>query len=653
MGEPGLACLDILGNFDGLGDGEMGGVRIFAEAVDDESGNFADQISDFLGNSGAIGQIDEAGLVLEVDTESGGGDATVRYGQGSEGEGTERERACDGVGFWADVSRAADFKVEGVVEGFFEAGKSEGIGVDGDPISIFHGVGAKVIEACDVVGMAMGVEDSIKVWDGGAERFREWLEGKGIEADGEGTLIIQRQVGSTGAGRQFLNGSAVTLAVLKELGDRLVDLHGPHDHQTLLSPAAQRGALDGFGGLEKLVGEVRQAWRAKRESEEAQEAFRKNLMGTDGATREILDHQVKELEEANLVVGEDEQLERDHSAAGHGRRIMELAGELSGILESGDENVLEKLGKVQKGLMEWERLDGAAGELREKNEMVVETLRELVREGERRAEEVGLDGERLAALEARLNCVLSLRKKYGGSVEAALGKLADLKKRQWELANAEGTERELAVAVKKAVEAHRVLAGKLSKERGKAAPLFAREVTGQLRGLGFQQSRLEVAVQKSEALGAEGGETVEMMFAPNPGEPPRPLRAIASSGELARVMLGIKTVLAERDEVPILIFDEVDANVGGETAKAVAMRLAGLGKTHQVLCLTHLPAVAGAADAHFCVTKTVEKGRTFARLERVEGESREKELSRMLGGEGKAARAMARELMERGTATKV
>jgi DNA repair protein RecN (Recombination protein N) len=478
------------------------------------------------------------------------------------------------------------------------------------------------------------------------------LEGKGIEADGEGTLIIQRQVGSTGAGRQFLNGSAVTLAVLKELGDRLVDLHGPHDHQTLLSPAAQRGALDGFGGLEKLVGEVRQAWRAKRESEEAQEEFRKNLMGTDGATREILDHQVKELEEANLVVGEDEQLERDHAAAGHGRRIMELAGELSGILESGDENVLEKLGKVQKGLMEWERLDGAAGELREKNEMVVETLRELVREGEKRAEEVGLDGERLAALEARLNCVLSLRKKYGGSVEAALGKLADLKKRQWELANAEGTERELAVAVKKAVEAHRVLAGKLSKERGKAAPLFAREVTGQLRGLGFQQSRLEVAVQKSEALGAEGGETVEMMFAPNPGEPPRPLRAIASSGELARVMLGIKTVLAERDEVPILIFDEVDANVGGETAKAVAMRLAGLGKTHQVLCLTHLPAVAGAADAHFCVTKTVEKGRTFARLERVEGESREKELSRMLGGEGKAARAMARELMERGKATK-
>ena len=488
---------------------------------------------------------------------------------------------------------------------------------------------------------------------GGAERFRDWLEAKGIEADGEGTLIIQRQVGSTGAGRQFLNGSAVTLAVLKELGDRLVDLHGPHDHQTLLSPAAQRGALDGFGGLEKLVGEVRQAWRAKRESEEAQESFRKNLVGADGATREILDHQVKELEEANLVVGEDEQLERDHAAAGHGRRIMELAGELSGILESGDENVLEKLGKVQKSLMEWERFDGAAGELREKNEMVVETLRELVREGERRAEEVGLDGERLAALEARLNCVLSLRKKYGGSVEAALEKLAHLKKRQWELANAEGTERELAMAVKKAIEAHRVLAGKLSKERSKAAPIFAREVTGQLRGLGFQQSRLEVAVQKSEALGAEGGETVEMMFAPNPGEPPRPLRAIASSGELARVMLGIKTVLAERDEVPILIFDEVDANVGGETAKAVAMRLAGLGKTHQVLCLTHLPAVAGAADAHFCVTKTVEKGRTFARLERVEGESREKELSRMLGGEGKAARAMARELMERGKATKV
>jgi DNA repair protein RecN (Recombination protein N) len=488
---------------------------------------------------------------------------------------------------------------------------------------------------------------------GGAERFRGWLEEKGIEADGDGTLIIKRQVGTTGAGRQFLNGSAVTLSVLKELGDRLVDLHGPHDHQTLLSPAAQRGALDGFAGLEKLVGEVRQAWHSKRDAEEAEEVFRKNLAGADGATREYIDHQVQELDEAKLVVGEDEQLERDHAAAGHGRRILELAGEVSRLLEGEDGNVLEKLGKVQKGLAEWERLDGAAGELREKNEMVVLALRELVREGERRAEEVGLDGERLAALEARLNCVLSLRKKHGGSVEAALAKLSELKKRQWELANAEGTEKELAAATKKAIEAHRLLAGKLSKERSKAAPVFAREVTSQLRGLGFQQSRLEVQVQKLESLGAEGGETIEMMFAPNPGEPPRPLRAIASSGELARVMLGIKTVLAERDEVPILIFDEVDANVGGETAKAVAMRLAGLGKTHQVLCLTHLPAVAGVADAHFCVTKTVEKGRTFARLERVEGESREKELSRMLGGEGKAARAMARELMERGRVAKV
>ena len=142
MGEPGLACLDILGNFDGLGDGEMGGVRIFAQAVDDEGGNFADQISDFLWNSGAVGQIDEAGLVLEVDTESGGGDATVGYGQGSESKWAERERACDGVGFWADVSGAADFEVKGVVESFFEAGESEGIGVDRNAVSIFYGVGA-------------------------------------------------------------------------------------------------------------------------------------------------------------------------------------------------------------------------------------------------------------------------------------------------------------------------------------------------------------------------------------------------------------------------------------------------------------------------------------------------------------------------------
>jgi len=487
---------------------------------------------------------------------------------------------------------------------------------------------------------------------GGAGAFRPWLEEKGIETDPEGTLVIKRQIGATGSGRQFLNGSAVTLAVLKELGDRLVDLHGPHDHQTLLSPATQRKALDRHAGLEKEVEDVRACWGKKTDAIRRVVEFRQRMAGTDGSTKELIDHQVQELESAQLKPGEDVELERDHAAAGHGRRIIELAAEVSGALENAEENALGILGKVQKAQVDWERLDGAAGELRERNEQAVEVLRELAREAERRAEQVGLDAERMAEMEARLNVVLGLRKKYGGSVEAALTKLEDLKKRQEELANAEGSEKKLHREMEQAEKEHRQACLVLGKARAKAAPLFAREVTEQLRGLGFRQSRLEVLLQELENPGAEGGETIELMFAPNPGEPPRPLRAIASSGELARVMLGIKTVLAERDEVPILIFDEVDANVGGETALAVAARLRGLGQTHQVLCLTHLPAVAAVADAHFCVTKTVEKGRTFARLERVEGEEREKELSRMLGGDGKAARAMARELIAQGKSVK-
>jgi len=486
----------------------------------------------------------------------------------------------------------------------------------------------------------------------GAGEFREWLEERGIEADPEGTLVIKRQIGVSGAGRQFLNGSAVTLAVLKELGDRLVDLHGPHDHQTLLSAATQRAAIDRHAGLEKEVAEVRLAWKMKVEAESQLQQFRQRMAGVDGSSKELIDHQVKELESAQLQPGEDEELERDHAAAGHGRRIIELAAEVSGQVESGEENALGILGKVQKALVEWERLDGAAGELREKNEQAVDLLRELAREAEHRAEQVGLDAERMAEMEARLNLILGLRKKYGGTVEAALHRLQELKRRQTELENAEGTEKELQNKLDQAERQHRQASLQLGKGRAKAAPLFARDVTEQLRGLGFQQSRLEVLLQKVEHPGMEGGETIELMFAPNPGEPPRPLRAIASSGELARVMLGIKSVLAERDEVPILIFDEVDANVGGETALAVAARLRGLGQTHQVLCLTHLPAVAAVANAHFCVTKTVEKGRTFARLGRVEGEEREKELSRMLGGDGKAARAMARELLEKGAGAK-
>ncbi len=479
----------------------------------------------------------------------------------------------------------------------------------------------------------------------GAKDFQGWLDEKGVEPDPEGTLVIKRQISTTGTGRQFLNGSSVTLAVLKELGDRLVDLHGPHDHQALLSPGAQRAALDAFGGLEKDVEAVRSAWRQKKEAEERLANFRQRMAGADGATRELIDHQVKELEQAQLRPGEDEELERDHAAAGHGKRIVELAAEVNSLLESGEDNALGFLGKVQKALAEWERLDGAAGEMRAKNEQVVETLRELAREAEQRAEQVGLDAERLAEMERRLDLVLGLKKKYGGSVEAALKRLEDLKHRQTELADASGTERTMEKDVKDAADKHRQACAKLSEGRKKASPRFTKEVTEQLRGLGFAQSRLEAASQAQDP-GPDGAEGVELLFAPNPGEAPRPLRSIASSGELARVMLALKTVLAERDEVPILIFDEVDANVGGETAVAVAERLRGLGKSHQVLCLTHLPAVAAAADGHFAVAKRVEKGRTFAELARLEGESREKELTRMLGGDGKAARLMAKELLE-------
>ena len=482
---------------------------------------------------------------------------------------------------------------------------------------------------------------------GGADAYRSWLEEKGVEADPEGMLVIKRQISATGTGRQFLNGSAVTLGVLKELGDRLVDLHGPHDHQTLLSPATQRSAMDRFGGLEKEVEAVRSAWRQKREAEENLEQFRRRMAGADGARKELIDHQVRELEQAQLRPGEDEELERDHAAAGHGKRIVELAAEVNGLLESGEENALGFLGKVQKALAEWERLDGAAAEMRSRNEQVVETLRDLAREAEQRAEQVGLDAERLAEMEKRLNVVLGLKKKYGGSVESALTRLGELQKRQQELANAAGTEKALSREVEGAAKRHMQACGKVAEGRKKAAPRFAKEVTEQLRGLGFAQSRLEVEIKPQEP-GPDGSESVELLFAPNPGESPRPLRGIASSGEMARVMLGLKTVLAERDAVPILIFDEVDANVGGETAVAVAARLRGLGKSHQVLCLTHLPAVAAVADNHFAVAKRVDKGRTFAELEKLEGDNREKELTRMLGGEGKAARMLAKEMLQKG-----
>jgi DNA repair protein RecN (Recombination protein N) len=473
------------------------------------------------------------------------------------------------------------------------------------------------------------------------------LEEIGAEPCEGGTLLLKRSLSSAGANRQFINGSPVPLQGLKGIGDRLVDVHGPHDHQSLLATEKQAGLLDAYGKLAPLRAACATAAAALREIEQERAAL--EMSETEREQRlALLRHQVQEIESARLQPEEDTRVENDYRAASHAQNILEQAGIITGLLSDAENAVLTQLAQVERALAAWQRMDESIAEAGTMNRQAIVQLQDLLATVQTRAERVDLDPAQLRQLEDRLNLIQGLKRKYGGTVESALAfgekaaaQLAALEGRSEFLATLGAREKAARDALGKA-------AADLSKARKKIAGPLGEKISQELRALGFNQALFQIELTPAAKPGASGGDQVEFIFAPNPGEAPRPLRAIASSGEMARVMLAVKTTLAEVDEIPILIFDEVDANVGGETAGQVGRKLRGLGRSHQVLCITHLPQVAAQGQSHFAVEKRVKQNRTLTELTRLEGPARQRELARMLGGQTEAALALAKSLLAEG-----
>ncbi len=348
-------------------------------------------------------------------------------------------------------------------------------------------------------------------------------------------------------------------------------------------------------------------------------------------------------------------------------KLLQLSQAALDLLAENENSLLTQAEVMGRTLQELQRVDAGAANLVELHSQAVGALRELQSELSRYADKVDVDPARLAELEERLNLLHSLKRKYGATLaeviafgEEARKKLQSLEGRDAELARLNGELQKLDSEILKAGQS-------LSAKRRKIIPQLARAVGRQLADLGFQQSKFDVAIvsclagdevtslksKESQSLltsvptiKTTGFDEIEFQFAPNPGEPARPLRAIASSGEMARVMLALKTVLAAEDEIPVLIFDEVDANVGGETANAVGEKMKQIAARRQVLCITHLPQVAAPADAHYVVTKQVKNGRTVSEIELLGKKERVAELTRMLGGQGDAARKHAEALLK-------
>jgi DNA repair protein RecN (Recombination protein N) len=434
--------------------------------------------------------------------------------------------------------------------------------------------------------------------------------------------------------------------VLKNLGDDLVDLHGPHDHQSLLSPETQLRLLDSFARVDQQLEEYRhhylqlQALLAEHAALNMAETAREQEV-------DLLRHQVTEIKSANLVAGEEEEeIEKRYKLASSSKRLIELASAVANKLSEADDSVLSQLAETQRLLRELEKIDSSIAQFSSVHAGAVVELSEIARTLSVYAEKLDIDPEQLAALEQRVSLFQTLKRKYGGSIAdvIAFGERAAERMRK-----IEGRDVELE-RLTKDIENMRMqmnCAGEvLSKARRKVAPKLSENIRRNLRDLGFRQSEFEAKLTILEEPRSTGFDSVELLFSPNPGEPLKPLRAIASSGEISRLMLAVKSALAAHDAIPLLVFDEIDTNVGGEIANAVGTKMQALGRDHQVICITHLPQVAATAASHFVVTKDVTRGRTFSNLHQVTGKARQEEIARMLGGKGDSALKLAASLLK-------
>ncbi|MDE2642210.1 MAG: DNA repair protein RecN [Verrucomicrobiota bacterium] len=494
------------------------------------------------------------------------------------------------------------------------------------------------------------VEAIIEVADLG-KAFHSHLDKNGIEPCEENQLFLKRSFSASGGNRQFVNGSPTTLNVLASIGEWLVDIHGPHDHQSLLKAARQLDILDAYGGLEKQRANfaVLVDLRAGLAAQKAE-----LIVDEDAYARELdlLRFQVSEIESAQLKEAEEEELEQAFQRATHSARLAELSAEARQLIDSGEPNATDLSSALGRALQEMAGIDPGAESLLADQTAISGQLADLGAAVADYAERLSLDPAQMKLVEERYNLVQSLKRKYGSTLPKVIAFGDNASKR---LAALEGRDEELALLnadSAKLDEQIQTLGQALSAARKAIAPKLVKEAERQLNDLGFLQSRFDVEIidpselgQAETAVSRTGFDQIEFLFAPNPGEPFKPLKAIASSGEMARVMLALKTVLATQDSIPILVFDEVDSNLGGETAGVVGKKMKQIGGNRQVLCITHLAPVAAAGHRHYFVSKEVVEGRTLTRVTQLDGESRVDELTRMLGGGGAAARQHAEELL--------
>jgi DNA repair protein RecN (Recombination protein N) len=455
-----------------------------------------------------------------------------------------------------------------------------------------------------------------------------------IIGQNESELILRRVLSRSGRHRVYVNGSLCPLRVLEELGGTLVDIHGQHEQQSLLSTAKQLDALDAFGRLYELRRRYEQAYQGWKELCMQLEGLKGEVV--DRATREdILRFQAQEIEQAGLLPDEEERLRGQRQRLVHAHRLRELAHGAHVELQGDEQAVLTRLARIGRALVELGKTDPTMDDCERVARESTIQLKDLAGQLRDYAQQLEADPDRQAVVEDRLDLIQRLKKKYGGSVEAVLEMGRRVQEELQLLDTREERIAELATRLDGEARLLRTLAQQLSKKRTDAAKRMTSLVEAELAALKMEQAIFQITVSSDESAeepGPAGHDRVEFILSSNQGEPPRPLGRVASGGELSRIMLALKTVLAGMDQVPVLVFDEIDSGVGGAVAAAMGTRLRKLGAFHQVFCITHLPQVASQAEHHLLVEKGLESQRTSTSVRALNGMGREEEIARMLGG---------------------
>lgn len=474
-------------------------------------------------------------------------------------------------------------------------------------------------------------------------------------------VVLMREIRREGRSLARINGRTVNVGLLKELGALLIDIHGQAEHLSLLDPRAHLGLLDRYADISKPLNDYRQTYHSLLALRRELTDLRKAQSDADRRI-EMLTYQVEEIESARLKAGEDDELRKERDRLANAESLAQNAQEALAILEEGSPETpaaTDLIGQAAQALTALAKIDEGQSEMANQAEVMLDTLSDIVHDLRSYLEEIEFNPKRLDEVEERLDLIHSLTRKYGGSIPAVISYGADSKKQLETITGAADRIAELEMQEAKLLNTLAKHGVTLSEKRKSAAAEMGKGIEIELDDLRMASAQFGVDFQTKPdpngipiadgtrlAFDQNGFDRVEFLVAPNPGEGLKPLAKVASGGETSRLMLGLKNVMARADEVPALIFDEIDQGIGGRVGMVVGHKLWNLSRSHQVFCVTHLPQLAVFGDQHYQVQKLVDKGRTLTRVEPLDGEARLLELSQMLGEVGEGTLRSAHELLQ-------